>query len=150
MWLGHRRTHVETDDHHLPLSDACRNCVHTLLRRERNVIYRFSFTPNLSFCPLCCATGASHLLAAPYAINTIDRFCTRRQEWTGPTIQCVCVCGDGEQNWENAKRRETKENDNYGIYFYLIASKMGFTCSNTKQMLVFRIWCVRVAYARHS
>lgn len=36
----------------------------------------------------------------------------------------------------NAKRRKTKENDNYGIYFYLIASKMGFTCSNAKSMLV--------------
>lgn len=43
----------------------------------------------------------------------------------------------------NAKQRRTKENDNYGIYFYLIASKMGFTCSNTTQMLVFRVWCVR-------
>lgn len=42
----------------------------------------------------------------------------------------------------NAKRRKTKENDNYGIYFHLIASKMGFTCSNTTQMLVFRVWCV--------
>lgn len=49
------------------------------------------------------------------------------------------------------KWRKTKENDNYGIYFYLIASKMGFTCSNTTPRMCW-CWCclMRATCVQHS